>query len=267
MIHISRNSQDENGIPIKPDQNWFLKANIATQQAILEAGNHVAVDNIYGDANVRAALEKLFHDKCAYCEKWIEGFDVEHFRPKGRVAERPDHPGYYWLIYSWDNLYPSCPYCNQWRKDYPRWGDLTYATTGGKGTQFPLSDENTRAKSHNKDIHKESMLLIDPCKDNPEEYLTYDLNGQIYPRLNHPKGKTTIEVFHLWRRRLRDFRKKVIDLAVTELKMIREEEINGNTQKANDMRDDMRAHILSDSFPHAGAAREVFRDPDSFGIA
>src|SRR5262245_40081226 len=78
-------------------------------------------------------LLKLFNGKCAYCETDIESNqpgDVEHFRPKGRVVDEEfepirinhpkwgemDHPGYFWLAYEWDNLFPSCIDCNRYRK-------------------------------------------------------------------------------------------------------------------------------------------------------
>ncbi|MBI4909033.1 MAG: hypothetical protein HY820_35760 [Acidobacteria bacterium] len=82
-------------------------------------------------------LEKIFHNKCAYCEREISGYygDAEHYRPKGAVKflaadgtfgepqfqlfgkDGPSqtlqpHPGYFWLAYDWRNLIPACVYCN-----------------------------------------------------------------------------------------------------------------------------------------------------------
>lgn len=79
-------------------------------------------------------LENVFHGKCAYCETNLRyarqfGGDVDHYRPKSSVrylggsayakpkVELPggrkiDHPGYFWLAYSWKNLVPSCKECN-----------------------------------------------------------------------------------------------------------------------------------------------------------
>jgi uncharacterized protein (TIGR02646 family) len=174
-----------------------------------EAGHHDPADGIYAADQVKAALEKLFHDKCAYCESKPTAsadWDVEHFRPKGRVAERSDHPGYYWLVYAWVNLYPSCQHCNQRRKDPPRWGDLRYAETGGKGDQFPLEDEGTRALKPGGDLKREARLLLDPCEDQPEEHLRYTVDGQIVAVAGDRRGEVSIGVFHLQRRRLRDRR-------------------------------------------------------------
>ncbi len=156
MIYINRIRNDENGVPIRPPDKWFELAEAETAKAIREKKNHNANKNIYAHDLVRAALAKLFYDKCAYCYSEItatDDWDVEHFRPKGRVAERSAHPGYYWLTYNWKNLYTSCTHCNQRRKDKPRWGDLRYARAGGKMDQFPLEDETTRAMSHEENIN------------------------------------------------------------------------------------------------------------------
>ena len=66
---------------------------------------------VYGHQQIKDALAALFFNKCAYCETpyaATQPVDVEHFRPKGEVAEDKEHPGYYWLAASWENLFPSC---------------------------------------------------------------------------------------------------------------------------------------------------------------
>ena len=78
---------------------WFTPAATKTAEAIAEGPAH-QVTGLYKENAVRAALEKLFHNKCAYCESHgMAGYpwDVEHYRPKGKVAYEDDaHPGYYW---------------------------------------------------------------------------------------------------------------------------------------------------------------------------
>lgn len=99
MIFIERHRSDEDGVLIAPTSEWFEIARSDRDAAIDEGPAH-EVRTSYKHESVRRALEKLFHDKCAYCESsTLAGadWDVEHYRPKGRVAERPDHPGYYWL--------------------------------------------------------------------------------------------------------------------------------------------------------------------------
>lgn len=269
MIFVGRHRVDGAGVPIRPSQSWFTLAGKATRKAILENGTHTADGKIYGSVKVRAALEKLFSDKCAYCDSKFspgEDWNVDHFRPKGRVAERRDHPGYYWLTYDWENLYPSCTSCNQRRKDKPRWGDLRYGHTAGKLDQFPLSDENTRAMSQDDDIHAELTLLIDPCSDRPEDHLCYDIKGQIYHFDEDLMGKTTIEVFHLKRRRLRDRRLEKIKATVALMKLVRKGQQQGNVEIANEADCVIRNHFLDDACDLAGVARAVYRDPDAFGV-
>lgn len=270
MIYINRNRSDENGIPIQPPDKWFEAAVAATGIAIREKEHHNADGNIYGHPHVRAALEKLFYDKCAYCESKVAAvidWDVEHFRPKGRVAERQhDHPGYYWLIYDWENLYPACTHCNQRRRDKPRWGDLSYAGASGKWDQFPLEDESERAMSHHDDLNQEGILLIDPCNDDPEQYLSYDIRGQIYALEDNLRGRTTIDVCNLRRRRLRDRRRDVINATVDMLKLIRKTESNGNNLLAEESRTWFHNHLADDSCEYAGTARAVKNDPDAFDV-
>jgi len=68
----------------------------------------------YKQADVKKALQEIYHEKCAFCEQKIIpcqdnkieecSSTVEHYRPKSR---------YYWLAYSWDNLLWCCHRCNQ----------------------------------------------------------------------------------------------------------------------------------------------------------
>ena len=121
MIHVPREQVDGDGKKIEPHSSWKTAAATKTTRAIADhADPDFEFTSTYKTASVKRALEKLFRGKCAYCE-WKPGagssWDVEHFRPKGRVAERAEHPGYYWLAYTWTNLYFSCQMCNQSRTD------------------------------------------------------------------------------------------------------------------------------------------------------
>jgi hypothetical protein len=120
---IDRNRPDDQGHLIKPSDDWFRKASEKQKEIIkdIREGRVPNFDaNIYADRNeIRPVLEKLFFGKCWYCE-WKptrNDWDVEHFRPKARVYEDPHHQGYYWLCYEWTNLYMSCQYCNQARRE------------------------------------------------------------------------------------------------------------------------------------------------------
>lgn len=82
MIRVARHRNDERGRPIRPSKTWLAKATKLTKQALREGPAHV-VNKHYGHNDVRMALEKLFHAKCAYCETPLtEGWNVDHHRPK-----------------------------------------------------------------------------------------------------------------------------------------------------------------------------------------
>ena len=57
--------------------------------------------NSYKVNSIQKRLNKIYYTKCAYCEKSLldSPKHIEHYRPKNI---------YYWLAYSWDNLFLSC---------------------------------------------------------------------------------------------------------------------------------------------------------------
>jgi uncharacterized protein (TIGR02646 family) len=270
VIHIDRERADEHGRPIRPDAAWFEKSAAARRDALREGAAHEPRDSVYAHLYVKAALEKLFHDKCAYCETSLTAapdWDVEHFRPKGKVAERDDHPGYYWLAYEWTNLYPSCKPCNQRRRDPPRWGDLRFAGTAGKAHQFPLGNETTRALAPEDDLDREDRLLLDPCgADRPGEHLRFSVDGQVVPVAGSRMGQATVEVFHLRRRRLRDQRRQKIEAVIYLLKLIGMKEQDGDADGAMGLQGFLEKYLLADEREYAAAARAVLADPALFGL-
>lgn len=82
--------------------------------------------NYYSDATVKKQLIADQYGKCVFCECFIRDQsvgDVEHFFPKAAVTRfrfgdtlvEPvqEHPGFYWLSQTWENLFLSCQDCNQ----------------------------------------------------------------------------------------------------------------------------------------------------------
>lgn len=120
---------------------------------------------IFGHTSVRKALESAQHAKCCYCEGRFRGNapgDVEHFRPKSCVQQAPgsplEYPAYYWLAYSWPNLYYSCPNCNRMAKK----------------NLFPLLDPSVRARGPANDLSAERPLLLDPGGlDDPRDHIKF----------------------------------------------------------------------------------------------
>ncbi|MDX1907623.1 MAG: hypothetical protein SF053_11360 [Bacteroidia bacterium] len=189
---------------------------IQTWDKIARTGDKTLIrDTVYKDtykdaegktqSRVRDKLNEVYHHKCAYCERYCKA-EIEHYRPKKAVAEDPAHPGYYWLCYEWTNLLPSCRYCN---------------TEGGKGNQFPIMgtrisapaldaagnpDKSTYA-AHAAPLLDEQPYLLNPEIDNPDDYLTFEINptrSGVFIHGTDPsrRGETTIRICHLNRTEL-----------------------------------------------------------------
>ena len=274
MIYINRERPDKNGHKIEPPEAWFDSARRHTKQAITDVkkGRKLKFSDHYSHDHCRAALEELFHRKCAYCESPLEetDWDVEHFRPKGECAaskrcDRPGHPGYYWLAYEWSNLYASCKPCNQSRRDKPTYYDSQTGPAQGKHDQFPLGDENTRAFSPEDSLEEEDRLLIDPCSDDPEEHLSFDVEGGIYATDDDPKGESTIQCMHLSRRRLVDKRREIIREVVEWYRLAQdagnEGAVGTKVKLMNKIRD-----AEADSSKYAALARHIIKRPLKFGL-
>jgi uncharacterized protein (TIGR02646 family) len=275
MIFVDRN-QPVDGVIVQPNKKWFDTADTLTIQAKQDGPSHVITDH-YKHVEVKKALEKLFHNKCAYCEGKGASqapVEVEHYRPKGRVREDSalpgTHPGYYWLAYTWDNLLPSCTFCNQRRVDQPTWDEPQAGPAAGKADQFPLSDSGVRAKDWNSLLINEKPLLLNPCVDGDcETYFRYDIQGQIFPAKSDKervaRATATIRLCHLKRRRLRDdraeFMGRVIKAVECHELALRLKDV-GLVQKTRELLD----MFLAAKAPFAGAARFVDHNRQAFII-
>ncbi len=170
---------------------------------------------VYKHADVKSALNKRFHFKCAYCESRygpMAPVDIEHFRPKSAVVVRDSRlikPGYYWLASEWSNLLPSCIDCNRARIHPLADADNEPALTG-KANLFPIEGDDRGSAEMNPGVEKgESRLLLDPCRDHPESHLVFVRDGAfilVQPvRRNSGtsrKGRTSVRVYGLNRREL-----------------------------------------------------------------
>jgi uncharacterized protein (TIGR02646 family) len=265
VIRVARDRRDERGLPIRPADSWFVQAAAWSATALEEGGAHRPERAIFHHDQVHAALERLCDRKCAYCEAPApasSSWDVEHYRPKGRVSERRDHPGYYWLAYTWENLLLSCEFCNRRRLDRPTWERAQPGRAAGKLDRFPLADEATRAMDPAGDLLAEARLLVDPTQDDPETHLTFDLIGRAVPCEGSAMGATSIDVYHLNRRRLRDWRQVHIQLALQLVQTLTDD---GHYRPAEAI--EVVAGVLGQStLPWAGAVRAIRRDPAAFGV-
>jgi uncharacterized protein (TIGR02646 family) len=154
---------------------------------------------IYAANVVKVALLKVHAHKCCYCEKEHipANLAIEHFRPKSGVKQnrkqRVEYPGYFWLAYNWNNLLLSCNDCN----------------TKFKQTPFPLSNPESRARSHNDDITIERPLFIDPASQDPRTHIRF--RGAVPVHMTEA-GRITIKELGLRRITLRDKRMEKLEL-------------------------------------------------------
>lgn len=222
------------------------------------------VSGLYRDPAVKSALEELFYFKCAYCETGgFAGFpwDVEHFRPKNAVAEDRTHPGYYWLAYTWENLYTSCVFCNQRRKDQPTYADPELGPATGKLDEFPVEDEARRARTPADVLEHEVPLLIDPCRDQPEQHLRFDATGTVSARDGSEKGSRTIAVFGLKRKRLVRERWEVLQDITDLIK-----EFTADGYEPGRATRSVLTTLSAPKYRHSALVRAVRADPVLFGF-
>jgi uncharacterized protein (TIGR02646 family) len=185
----------------------------------------------YKGTDVRLALEKLFHGKCAYCETFYAAsspVDIEHYRPKGGVTEDPAHGGYWWVAMQWENLLPSCIDCNRKRGQVIVEASSSLAALAanvspqlkqaGKKNSFPLADTGTRATAESTDFSLEQPLLINPCNDDPSTYLMHSVDPA-HPTglmvatgspLQQMRGATSIHIYGLNRLKLLEDRNRML---------------------------------------------------------
>lgn len=131
-------------------------------------------------------LEKVFNNKCAYCEQSLVGknADINNFRPASGTVDVntgkafPLH--YLWLKNSWDNLYLCCQECNISKRD-----------------RFPIADEICETFATGEDLDHEHPILLDPCDPLSliEEHLSFREDGTVTPLSE--RGEVTINIFHL----------------------------------------------------------------------
>ena len=140
-------------------------------------------------------LASVFNRKCAYCEMPISPGQLDHFRPQNstRGLEEdfaPDH--YWWLSYTWENMYPACPTCQR-----------------NKANWFPVFGDRAEARSpYELILETEKPVLLDPCYDDPATHLWYDEEGNARP--NSDRGEATVEILRLNRPDLTEQRMKAV---------------------------------------------------------
>ena len=170
----------------------------------LDESIHI-LSSIYAATDVKVALVRTHHGKCAFCESrllHVSHGDVEHFRPKAGYnifdwnslsgMSELDHRGYFWLAYEWENLYLSCQICNQtYKKNFfammpelaEQQEDLSELP---EAELLKLSQQMAQQVfAENIDLNKfdtaveqvratEKPVLIDPGIEDPRAYIIFD---------------------------------------------------------------------------------------------
>lgn len=204
----------------------------------------------WGDKRVREKLWKMQHEKCCYCERkrdMARESDIEHFRPKTEIQGQPK-PGYWWLAYHWSNLFFSCRKCNQ---DY-------------KKTQFPIKTTGIRATLPSHNLNLEEAILIDPSKEDPEDFIAYDwwtADGKmVFISGTDPdgRGQETIRILGLDRPGLDDDRIDVIPILEPIVKKMKAAEYLFNQDMKESAQEDINKQTSLDK-PHLGLRRAYFK--------
>ena len=121
---------------------------------------------------------------------------------------------------------------------------------------------------HTEDIHAERPLLLDPCLDDPEDYLGYDPKGHVFS-LEDPNGtkaddigRNTIKVLFLDRKRLRVRREETIQIVTVLTKVI-----SNSIAEAGALTElqGLLEMMQGGGSQHAGLARYIVRHSSEFG--
>jgi uncharacterized protein (TIGR02646 family) len=159
--------------------------------------------DVYGHAEVKDVLRQAQHKKCCFCEGIFEAnaaADVEHYRPKKYAQQargaRKLYPGYYWLGYTWENLYYCCQVCNR----------------SHKRNYFPLKNPAQRARNHLGNVAGESPLILDPGgPESPRDHIHFEAEVAIG---DTDAGDATIDFVGLNRPSLIDARLETYNVLV-----------------------------------------------------
>jgi uncharacterized protein (TIGR02646 family) len=179
------------------------------------------INNLYNDKDVRATLNELYNNKCAYCEGITNTAKftsrIDHFRPKNGIKSVENHKGYFWLGYEWSNLLPTCEKCNiKKSNEFPLLEEESTRISDNLEVEGFLENNNFNFDNFNiKKLEKENRLLLNPEIDKVEEHLYFSPTGEI--KYLTDKGEKSIEVYDLNRNSLILERRSIIDDIIQEV--------------------------------------------------
>lgn len=143
--------------------------------------NSSKLDKGYRVAERELLAQTLY--KCAYCEGGVLlAEDIDHFRPRRSKSADGNivHPGYFWLTWSWDNLFFVCKTCH-----------------GPKGNTFEISGERMLPWDEVSGV--DASRLIDPSREDPSGLIEFrkDPNGKWVAHGLGDRAAHTVEKFNL----------------------------------------------------------------------
>lgn len=204
-----------------------------------------------------------FKGKCAYCETELRYHDdLDHYRPKKGVDDENDdtiriningknidHPGYYWLAYSWNNLFPTCKDCNA--------PSTVHKVPIGKRNRFPIAGKYAKKPGEEK---MEGPLLLNPLKDFPEKHFRWDeKHKMIIAKPTSKKAKMTLKIlgFHQ-REQLRLDWIKAYKLVTTDYARL-VQKLSENDPNFDHLLNDFKNGIKSGKVLHSFVALQVLK--------
>lgn len=196
---------DAEAILHNPTKTTYERRNelIVAQQYPPSGSTSNPYDSRYKYTDVREALDKIYHGKCAYCETFDPSPHVEHYRPK--------RGGYYWLAYSWDNLIISCSKCNIKKGDqFP----IARHRVSYGGTSDEFAQINTLSAGYDA-IEQPLLLMPERMPDEIVRMLSFEQDGSIVH--NNDRINISCETYGLEREALCDERRKLWTDLVDEI--------------------------------------------------
>lgn len=221
--------------------------------------------------DLKDILGEISNGKCWYCEsREIRSHTpVDHYRPKSAVDGLPDHEGYWWLAFDWENYRFCCTYCNSALKD-----EEDENVTHGKQDHFPIFDETRRARSSTDNWKQESPLLLDPWEVADTKLLYFDIKGKAvekFPeninRLKYRKANTSIDVYNLNHSKIKNNRmvlynriKDLVEAGYRKRQLLADTqdlkpEIRHELDESIDEIDQTLARLISEEAEYSSAAR------------
>lgn len=225
MIKRERKDLNGNAIPVPNSldntQTIGLRDRLISNNSWL---NQTQFKSQFKQNDTKLALD-IFSDTCIFCQQKLtiatgneDARSVEHFRPKSK---------YWWLAYSWDNLFPVCRACNQAK-------DNDFECSGTQITNIRSGDlANIHSLAADYQAIEQPKLLH-PELDAPEIHLKYNLKGKIEDD-SSIRGEYTINTCKLNRLDIQGKRKSIFDEFDTEIALILFDGSKSNLQKQNEI--------------------------------